>query len=130
MSSLLGSFDIISRDKNTVFDLFQFCLIEHAVDHEYVKSVNFGHVHSQHFAPVNAHVYEKALPLLCLPNSTFCAIISFHGELIFPTNVFHENMRITDALKKNAHDQNEQTIKMSKYAVFDMKLWLKKRTFA
>ena len=28
----------------------------------------------------------------------------------FPANVFHEITGITDALKKNAHDQNEQTI--------------------
>ena len=28
----------------------------------------------------------------------------------FPANVFHEITVITDALNKNAHDQNEQTI--------------------
>ena len=28
----------------------------------------------------------------------------------FPTNVFYKITGITDALKKNAHDQNEQTI--------------------
>ena len=31
----------------------------------------------------------------------------------FPANLFHEITRITDVLKKNAHDQNEQTIKIS-----------------
>ena len=29
----------------------------------------------------------------------------------FPTNVFHEVTGITDALKKNAQDQNEQPIR-------------------
>ena len=28
----------------------------------------------------------------------------------FPANVFHEIMRITDEFRKNAHDQNEQTV--------------------
>ena len=34
----------------------------------------------------------------------------FSSKAHFPANVFHEIKRITDALKKNAHDQNEQTI--------------------
>ena len=28
----------------------------------------------------------------------------------FPANVFYESTEITDVLKKNAHDQNEQSI--------------------
>ena len=34
----------------------------------------------------------------------------FSSEAEFSPNVFHEITGITDALKKNAHDQNEQTI--------------------
>ena len=34
----------------------------------------------------------------------------FSSKAHFPANVFHEITRITDALKKNAHDQNEQAI--------------------
>ena len=34
----------------------------------------------------------------------------FSSKAHFPANVFHEITGITDALKQNVHDQNEQTI--------------------
>ena len=34
----------------------------------------------------------------------------FSSKAHFPANVFHETTDIADALKKNAHDQNEQSI--------------------
>ena len=37
-------------------------------------------------------------------------LILSYTKAHFPVNVFHEITGITDALKKNAHDQNEQTI--------------------
>ena len=59
-------------------------------------------------APVNTRVHGKVLSL------SYHAVVIFEQLLLFfkahfPT-VFHEITGITDALKKNAHDQNEQTI--------------------
>ena len=79
-----------------------------SIQHD-VKSVHFGHVHFQLFAPVNTCARESTFFILPR-NSNFWAINSFLQRLIFPANVFHEITGITDALKKNAHDQNEQTI--------------------
>ena len=54
-------------------------------------------------------MYGKVLSL------SYHAIVIFEQLILslkahFPANVFHEITTITDALKKNAHDQNEQTI--------------------
>ena len=52
----------------------------------------------------------------------------YHGTVIFeqffsskvhiPANVFHEITGVNDALKKNAHDENEQTISPYSFAIF------------
>ena len=67
-----------------------------------VKSIHFGHVHCQLFAPAKTRVYGKVL------SPSYQAIVVFE-QSHFPANVFHEIAGITDALEKNAHDQNEQT---------------------
>ena len=58
---------------------------------------------------MNTRVHGKVLSL------SYHAIVIFEQlnllfEAHFPTDVFLEITGITDALKKNAHDQNEQTI--------------------
>ena len=56
---------------------------------------------------MNTHtcVWESTFPILPRNSNYF-----FSSEAHFPANVFYEITLITDALKKNAHDQNEQTI--------------------
>ena len=46
---------------------------------------------------------------ILLHNSNFQAINSFHSMVIFPADAFHKLTQITSALKRNEHDQNEQT---------------------
>ena len=77
-----------------------------------IKSVHFGHVYSQLFAPVNTRMHRKVLSL------SYQAIVIFEqlirsSKAHFPANVFHQITGISDALKKNARDQNEQTIQQS-----------------
>ena len=58
---------------------------------------------------MNTRVHGKVLSLCYHAIVTFEQLIPFiRGSL--PANVFHEIMSITDELKKNAHDQNKQTI--------------------
>ena len=45
-----------------------------------------------------------------LPCSSHFLAINLFFNGLFPTNVFNKITGITEALKKNAHDQNEQTI--------------------
>ena len=66
-------------------------------------------MHSYLSAPVNTRVHGKVLFL------SYHAIVILEQLILFfkgsfPANIFHEITGITDALKKNAHDQNEQTI--------------------
>ena len=56
-------------------------------------------------------MHEKVLSL------SYHAIVIFEQFILFledsfPSNVFHEITEITDALKKDAYDQNEQTIQL------------------
>ena len=58
---------------------------------------------------MNTRVHGKVLSL------SYHAIVIFEqlffsSKAHFPANVFHEITGITDTLKKNAHDLNEQTI--------------------
>ena len=56
------------------------------------------------------HTCTRESTFFILPrNSNFEQLILF-SKAHFPANVFHEITDITDALKKDAHDQNEQTI--------------------
>ena len=76
-----------------------------------LKSVHFGHVHSELFGLANARVHGKGLSL------SYHSIVVFEHlspfiKSSFSSKVFHEIIPITDALRKNAHDQNEQTIKI------------------
>ena len=60
------------------------------------------------FAPVNTHVHWKVLSLFYHVRVNF-GQLTFSSKARFPANVFHKIMEIADGLKKNAHDQNEQT---------------------
>ena len=59
---------------------------------------------------MNTHVHEKVLSL------SYHAIVIieqfFSSKAHFLANVFHEITGITEALKENAHDQNEQIIEI------------------
>ena len=59
---------------------------------------------------MNTSVHGKVLSL------SYHAIVVFEqfffSKAHFPANVFHEITGITGALKKNAHDQYEQTIRL------------------
>ena len=59
---------------------------------------------------MNTRVHGKVLSLSYHAIVIFEQLIPFF-QGSFPFNVFHEITGITDALKKNAHDQNKQTIK-------------------
>ena len=60
---------------------------------------------------MNTPVHGKVLSLPYDAIVIFEQLITFSSKAHFPADVFHEiNQGITDALKKNAHDQNEQTI--------------------
>ena len=54
--------------------------------------------------------YTCARVFISPRNSNFLRNEFFSSEAHSPANVFHEITGTTDALKKNAHDQNEQTI--------------------
>ena len=54
-------------------------------------------------------VHRKVLSLSYQAIAIFEQLI-LSSKAEFPTNVFHKIMGITDVLKKNAYDQNEQTI--------------------
>ena len=59
--------------------------------HDHVKSVHFGHVHSQFFAQVNARVHGKMLFL------SYHVIVIFEqltrsSEAHFPLNIFHKSL--------------------------------------
>ena len=54
-------------------------------------------------------MHGKVISLSCHAIVIFEQLI-FSSMAHFPANVFYEITGITDALKKNAHDQNEQTI--------------------
>ena len=65
---------------------------------------------------MNTRVHRKAVSLSYHAAVILEQLIPFiKGSL--PDNVVHEITGITDALKKNAHDQNEQVIIM--LATFD-----------
>ena len=66
-------------------------------------------MHSLFFAPVNTSVHWKVLSL------SYHTIVVFEQLILFFKGSFSvqrilQITGITDALKKNAHDQNEQTI--------------------
>ena len=58
---------------------------------------------------MNIHVLGNALSLSYHAIIIFDQLI-FFSKAHFPANVFHKVTGITDAIKKNAFDQNEQTI--------------------
>ena len=58
---------------------------------------------------MNARVHEKLISLSYHAIVVFEQLIPFI-EWSFSRNVFHEIIRITDASKKNAHDQNGQAL--------------------
>ena len=61
-------------------------------------------------------------------NSTFERLVFFSSKAHFAVNVFDKITGITDALKKSAHDENEQTIKLIMYQqplTFDLPSFLK-----
>ena len=70
-------------------------------------------MHSYLFAPANTRVHGKVLPLshhVIVIFERFLSNKIFFSKGHFPANVFHEITGIIDAMKKNAHDQNEQTM--------------------
>ena len=92
--SLIDKSEIIKFDRKTTTQN-QNIEKRHAL-YLILKSVHFGHAHSQLFAPVNTRVHEKVLSL------SYHAIVIFEqlneffsSKAHFPANVFHEITTVT-----------------------------------